>query len=191
MTRKDWFAAIKHHMPGYRYGRIILPVSLTFLLFVAALFLVVLPYFRENLEERKREMIRELTVCAWHTMLNAHEKEKQGLMTREEAQKTALEQIRGMRYGPEMKNYFWVNDMNHVLIMHPYRLDLEGVNMADMADVNGKLFMREFIKLVKRQGEGFVDYYWQWNDDPTKIVPKISYMKGFKPWDLVIGTGVY
>ena len=32
---------------------------------------------------------------------------------------------------------------------------------------------------------------WQWKDDPSKIVPKISFVKGFPPWGWVIGTGVY
>jgi PAS domain S-box-containing protein len=32
---------------------------------------------------------------------------------------------------------------------------------------------------------------WQWKDDPGNIVPKISYVKEFKPWGWVIGTGIY
>jgi signal transduction histidine kinase len=36
-----------------------------------------------------------------------------------------------------------------------------------------------------------VDYRWQWQDDPGRIVPKISYVKGFAPWGWVIGTGIY
>jgi PAS domain S-box-containing protein len=36
-----------------------------------------------------------------------------------------------------------------------------------------------------------VDYAWQWKDDPTKIVPKLSYVKEFEPWGWIIGTGMY
>jgi PAS domain S-box-containing protein len=36
-----------------------------------------------------------------------------------------------------------------------------------------------------------VDYQWQLQDNPHKIVEKISYVKGFAPWGWVIGTGVY
>ena len=32
---------------------------------------------------------------------------------------------------------------------------------------------------------------WQWKDDSLHIVPKLSYVKIFKPWNWVIGTGVY
>jgi signal transduction histidine kinase len=36
-----------------------------------------------------------------------------------------------------------------------------------------------------------VDYKWQWKDDPGRIVPKISYVKGFSPWGWIVGTGIY
>ena len=39
--------------------------------------------------------------------------------------------------------------------------------------------------------QGYVDYMWQWKDDSLNIVPKLSYVKIFKPWNWVIGTGVY
>src|SRR4030042_2586404 len=32
---------------------------------------------------------------------------------------------------------------------------------------------------------------WQWNDDSTRIVPKISYVRLFEPWGWIIGTGIY
>ena len=32
---------------------------------------------------------------------------------------------------------------------------------------------------------------WQWKDDSLHIVPKLSYVSIFKPWNWVIGTGVY
>jgi signal transduction histidine kinase len=44
---------------------------------------------------------------------------------------------------------------------------------------------------VHADGAGFVDYQWQWMDDPTRIVPKISYVMGFEPWGWIIGTGIY
>jgi PAS domain S-box-containing protein len=32
---------------------------------------------------------------------------------------------------------------------------------------------------------------WQWKDDATKIVPKLSYVKSFEPWGWIVGTGIY
>ena len=77
------------------------------------------------------------------------------------------------------------------MIMHPYRPDLNGTDISDFQDPNGKHLFVEFVQVVKQQGAGFVDYMWQWKDDPVKIVPKMSYIKGFEPWGWIVGTGMY
>lgn len=77
------------------------------------------------------------------------------------------------------------------MVMHPYRTDLEGEDLSDFQDSNGKYLFIEFVKVVKKQGEGYVDYLWQWKDEPTKISPNLSYIKGFEPWEWIIGTGMY
>ena len=43
---------------------------------------------------------------------------------REEAQKQAMEIIRGLRY--EQNDYFWINDMTPTMVMHPTNPKLEG-----------------------------------------------------------------
>jgi methyl-accepting chemotaxis protein len=47
------------------------------------------------------------------------------------------------------------------------------------------------VNVVKAKGAGFVDYVWQKGDDATNLLPKISYVKGFKPWGWIIGSGIY
>jgi len=49
----------------------------------------------------------------------------------------------------------------------------------------------ESVQAVSGTGEGFVDYMWQWKDDDTRIVPKLSYVKEYKPWGWIVGTGIY
>ncbi len=170
---------------------IILPVVLTVLLFVMTIFLLILPLFEAKLMEGKRETIRELTGSAWSTLNIYAEKEKNKQMSREQAQTQAVEHLRQLRYGPELKDYFWINDMHPRIIMHPYRTDLEGKDISDFADPNGKRLFVECVKIVKHAGAGYVDYEWQWKDEPDRIVPKISFVKGFEPWGWIIGTGIY
>ena len=171
--------------------RIILPVSLTVLLFGMTIFFLLLPLIEEKLMEGKREMIRELTESSWSILAAHAQKEDSGLLTRNEAQAAAIENLRHLRYGPDLKDYFWINDMHPRIIMHPYRPDLEGKDISGYADPNGKRLFVEFVKVVKAANAGFVDYEWQWQDDPGRIMPKISYVKGFKPWGWIVGTGVY
>lgn len=171
--------------------RIFLPVVLTILLFWATIFLVILPRVSERLMDGKREVIRELVESAWSSLEGYAARVAAGELTQPQAQSLAKDHFRRSRYGPDLKDYFWINDMGPRIIMHPYRTDLEGQDVSAFADPSGKLIFVECVKTVNTAGAGFVDYQWQWQDDPGRIVPKISYVKGFKPWGWIIGTGIY
>ncbi len=171
--------------------RIFLPVVLTVLLFIATIFLLILPEFKERLMEGKREVIRELVASAWSSLDAYARQERAGLLDREEAQLLAINHIRMLRYGDALKDYFWINDMQPRMIMHPYRPDLDGRDVSDFTDPAGKRLFVDCVAIVDAHGAGFVDYQWQWLDDPARIVPKISYVKGFAPWGWIVGTGIY
>ncbi len=141
--------------------------------------------------DRKKEMIRELTNSAWSILGEYHEGYIQGKYTLEEAQSLAVSIIQQLRYGEDKKDYFWITNMKPVMIMHPYREELNGQDLRNYADPNGKKLFKEAASLVEEKGNGYIDYSWQWKDDSTKIVPKLSYVKGFSPWHWIIGTGIY
>ncbi|CAB5129073.1 Putative two-component sensor [Olavius algarvensis associated proteobacterium Delta 3] len=172
-------------------ARIILPVLLTVVLFVLTIFLLILPILEANMMAGKREFLRELTELAWSTLDFYAEQERSGALTREAAQRLAIDHLRHLRYGPELKDYFWINDMLPRIIMHPYRTDLEGQEVSNYSDPNGKRLFVECVRTVQTHGAGYVDYKWQWKDDPERIVPKISYVKGFPGWGWILGTGIY
>ncbi|MCF8055020.1 MAG: cache domain-containing protein [Desulfocapsa sp.] len=171
--------------------RIALPIFITLFLFVTVIFFVLLPQLEKNFLSRKQEMIRELTETTWSLLESYHEREISGELSRAEAQRRAALRINKLRYGREQKDYFWINDMSPRMIMHPYRQDLEGKDVSDFQDSNGKYLFLEFVRTVQKQGAGYVDYTWQWKDNPVKISPKMSYVKGFEPWGWIIGTGLY
>jgi PAS domain S-box-containing protein len=171
--------------------RFVLPTLLSVALFVVAIFWVFIPSFERAMMDRKQELIRELTHSAWNILASFHVEETAGRLTREQAQAQAIAQIRNLHYGQEMKDYFWINDMTPRMVVHPYRRDLEGKDLSDLQDPSGTRVFVEFVNVVRRQGAGMVAYQWQWKDDPTHIVPKISYVKGFAPWGWIIGTGIY
>lgn len=171
--------------------KIFAPVLLTIVLFVGTFFGFILPNVESQLMDRKREMIHTLTQSAWSTIGYYADLAQKGVLSVEEAKNRATALLRSIRYGAEGKDYFWINDMHPNMVMHPYRPELEGRDVTDFVDPNGKRLFVAFTDIVRRKGAGFVDYQWQWLDNPNKIVPKISYVKGFKPWGWVVGTGVY
>ncbi len=167
------------------------PVLLTFALCLGLIFAVVIPTMRRNIIERKKEMIRELTQTAWSELAGLHEQEKAGTLSRIAAQQTASARIQRLRYGDDGKDYFWITDMQPRMVMHPYRPELNGQDLAGYADPAGKKLFVESVALVGAEGDGYVDYLWQWKDDERRVVPKLSYVKGFAPWGWIIGTGIY
>ncbi|MDP8245171.1 MAG: DUF294 nucleotidyltransferase-like domain-containing protein [Candidatus Hinthialibacter antarcticus] len=173
------------------FFRIILPSLLTIVLFVAILFFLLVPFFEDSILERKREMIRELTYSAWSVLAELETEERDGKLTRAEAQQRAIARIQFLRYGYEGKDYFWITDMEPRMVVHPYLPDLNNQSLTDYEDPTGKRMFVEFVNVVKQNGEGFVDYMWQWKDDQSRIVPKLSFVKQFEPWGWIIGTGIY
>lgn len=171
--------------------RILLPTLMAIALFVVAIWGFIIPSFERILLERKRETIRELTNSAWSILASYERDERSGRLTRAEAQALATERIGALRYGRESKDYFWIQDMTPRMIMHPYRPDLNGQDVSDFTDARGASIFVEFAELVRRRDDGYIEYVWQWLDDPTRLEPKESYIKGFEPWGWVIGTGLY
>ncbi|OUR70546.1 hypothetical protein A9Q77_07300 [Marinomonas sp. 42_23_T18] len=104
------------------------------------------------------------------------------------AKQQAFEAIRALRY--EGNEYFWINDMSSVMLMHPVNPALEGKDMSSFEDVNGVKVFAEFLKVIKQDGAGFVGYMWP-KAGETEPTAKNAYVKEFKPWHLIIGTGVY
>jgi methyl-accepting chemotaxis protein len=108
----------------------------------------------------------------------------------EKLQKEALSTIATMRYGSDSKGYFWINDMAPNIVMHPIKPSLNGTNVSNIKDPSGKRIFVEFVKAVQKDGSGFVNYSWSKPgfDKPQR---KISFVKNFKEWNWIIGTGVY
>ncbi len=171
--------------------RLVIPAVLTIILFTIAIFFIILPGFEDLVLERKRETSQGLTQMAWNTLEHYYTLEKQGVVDQAQAQALAKAQLRAQRFGAEGKDYFWINDLKPRMIMHPYRQDLEGADVAGFTDPQGKRVFQDVVATVRKDGAGYVDYLWQWQDDPTHIVPKVSYVKLFKPWGWVVGTGIY
>ena len=171
--------------------KILLPAFLTIGLFLGFFFLFLIPRYEEVIIDRKREMSTELTRTALSILNTQYQLEKSGKLTREQAQKNAIEQFNSLRYGQESKDYFWITDFSPKMIVHPFRPELNNSDLSDYKDKEGKLLFVEIAELIKKQHEGFVTYMWQWKDDSTKVVPKLSFVKGFPEWGWITGTGLY
>ena len=63
-----------------------------------------------------------------------------------------------------------------MIIDHPIKPSLNGKDLSNFKDKNGKKIFVEFAKATASQGEGFVDYIWP-KPGFEKPQPKISLLK--------------
>jgi len=104
------------------------------------------------------------------------------------AQKEALNIARQIRFGPD--GYIFIYTDDGVNIMHPIKSSLEGKNLINLKDPNGKPVIKELIKASKSSTNPFVKYLW-YQPSTKKIVPKLGYARNVTGWNWMVGSGIY
>lgn len=164
----------------------LIPMLAVAMLFVLGLLMV--QQVRIDLYKGKQVMTQNIVETATGVLSYYQQLEANGSLSTAQAQKAAMDQIRLLRYG--QNDYFWINDMNPTMLMHPMKPELDGHDLSKTKDPNGKEIFNEMVKVARLKGAGLVDYQWAkpGEKDP---VPKISYVELFKPWGWIIGSGIY
>jgi len=115
--------------------------------------------------------------------------ERQGLLSREQAQQNMLAYVRVMRY--DNGNYLWISDMDGKMLMHPTKPQFNGKNLNSLTDRTGKYYHLELSRIAQAHPEGgYLSYYWP-RPNGTEPVRKEAFVQGIPEWDWYIGTGVY
>ncbi|NAS98410.1 methyl-accepting chemotaxis protein [Pseudomonas syringae] len=164
---------------------LILVVSVLMLLVLAA---ALLRQTHEDLYRAKSEKTMHVVQTASGILTFYQGLEAAGSMTREAAQQQALKEIKGLRYS--QNDYFWINDLRPVMIMHPTNPKLEGQDISTIKDPDGFAVFNEMVALVKSKGAGMVNYRWP-KPGASEPVKKTSYVQLFQPWGWILGSGVY
>lgn len=110
-------------------------------------------------------------------------------ITEEQAKENAKEIVRGMRYRDDASGYFWIDDTDYTLVMHPILPDQEGSNRYELEDKNGVMIIQEIMKAAEAGG-GYNEFYFT-KSDGTTVAPKVAYSQEFEPWGWVVSTGNY
>ena len=112
----------------------------------------------------------------------------QSKMSEADAKLAALAAIKALRYGDN--GYVWINDTHPRMVMHPISPALDGQDLSENKDPNGKLLFIEMRDIAKSKRGGFVSYMWAKPNSSTPV-EKLAYVKLNSQWSWIIGTGVY
>ncbi|MBL7048386.1 MAG: methyl-accepting chemotaxis protein [Nitrospira sp.] len=146
------------------------------------------PLMKADMEKQKREKTRNLVEVAYSILEDFNNQASSGKISMDMAKKMAAAHIEKFRYNES--DYFWINDLGPTMIMHPIAPKLNGQDLSGKKDENGKYLFVEFVAISKSAGGGFVDYLWP-KPGMDKPVEKVSYVKLFKPWGWIVGSGIY
>lgn len=120
-----------------------------------------------------------------------YDKAAAGEISEEDAKKEAAEIVRVMRYRDDESGYFWIDDADYNLVMHPILADQEGTNRYELEDQNGVMIIQEIMKVCQSsEGGGYNEFYFTKADGVT-VAPKVAYSGYFEPWGWAVSTGNY
>jgi methyl-accepting chemotaxis protein len=147
---------------------------------------------RQSLIDDRKEAIKNLVQVAGHVLESWYAKEKSGALSRDSAQKGAVEELQKLRFADN--NYFFAQNFEGVTVLH---IDpaLQGKNRIDTVDPDGVRTVVRQIELAK-SGGGFLGYRASRTSGTAAVAgagisPKLAYISGFEPWQWAYGTGIY
>ena len=114
-----------------------------------------------------------------------------GEKTEEQAKEDAKETIRIMRYRDDQSGYFWIDDTDYILIMHPVLAEQEGNNRYDLQDQDGVMIIQSIMKVCQSANKGGYNQFSFTKADGVTVAPKVAYSEIFEPWGWVVSTGNY
>ncbi|AEE47698.1 methyl-accepting chemotaxis protein [Cellulomonas fimi] len=155
---------------------------------LVALVAVAVGGIERRIVEERQNATRAVVQTALGVVERYGQLAQDGSMSQDAAQAAALDELRTLRYSGE--EYFWVNDMHPTMLMHPIKPELDGTDLTQNTDPDGKHLFVEMVDVVEADGAGFVAYQWP-KPGADAPQPKISYVAGYAPWGWVVGSGIY
>ncbi len=177
-----------HSLRNLPISRRLWLILIVAVLMLVALGVVMLQQIHHDLYQDKELKTRHVVETAAGVLKYYQGLEAAGTLSREQAQKQAMEAIRALRYG--QGDYFWINDLTPRMVMHPTNAKLEGQDLSGYKDPDGKPLFNDMVRVARDQGAGFVDYRWP-RPGSSEPIPKVSYVQLFQPWGWVLGSGIY
>lgn len=169
------------------FSKIILQLSIGFMLFGLFFAFYVIPEMRTNLMEEKKMFLKQAVELVY-TIYDGYNKQVEaGEISLEEAQLKAREAVLKMRF--DSTNYYFVFN-NEKMLIQPVSKKREGLPLSKFKDDNDKLYLQEAADITKNAEDGYIEYY-RAKPNTDIPLPKLSYFRIFRPWGWISGTGIY
>lgn len=147
--------------------------------------------YETTVDEGYQTEIKSQVQSTMAILQGEYDKFQSGEKTLDEAKYDAKETIRNMRYRDDQSGYFWIDDTDYILIMHPVLVQNEGANRYTLEDQNGVMIIQEIMKVCQTTEKGGYNQFYFTKADGVTVAPKIAYSEIFEPWGWIVSTGNY
>jgi len=145
---------------------------------------------KKKVKDRLKTTIKSRVYEVWKVSSHLYEIYK-NKRSEEEIRYLIKETLRPIRFNQGW-GYFFIVSLDGTEELYPIAPELEGKNLIDLQDINGKYVIRDEITTVQKHGEGFVTGYWPnplIEDDQGSFA--YSFVKLFEKLDWFIGTAEF
>lgn len=142
---------------------------------------------RKSVTEAHQRELKNLILFTETYLKTKVEQVRNGVVTEEDAQWSALDELRSFRFGND--DFVWVADFNGFYLSHPDPKK----NMEDYSGVRDVFGNYVLMPLIQKTIGGEEGYHTYWGQRQESGLPaeKLSYARLFAPWEWVIGTEVF
>lgn len=176
-------------LPGLRIlPRILLVATSGIIVILIAVLQFYIPFMENKLFEERRRSVSSVIEATYSIVEHFNAQAAANMIDHDQAQTLAIAAIRDLRYGDS--GYVWIHDDDLRMVMHPTMPDLDGQDLHEFRYKDNEPMFKEMARVLSDSEAGYVSYLWP---KPNRQEPlrKLSYVKHFRPWGWVLGSGVY
>ncbi|MEI7431896.1 MAG: methyl-accepting chemotaxis protein, partial [Betaproteobacteria bacterium] len=147
---------------------------------------------KNDLLDGRKIQIRSVVEAAYSSLNSFQVQEAAGKLTREAAQKAAVEVIGQLRYGGAdgKGEYVYIHSMEGVTVFHVKPEMIGQDNREKIKDGQGRYTLKDMIASLSDKKSSYVDTAFP-RPGSQQPVDKLQFVMKFEPWGWLIGSGVY
>ncbi|NFV81254.1 methyl-accepting chemotaxis protein [Magnetospirillum aberrantis] len=138
--------------------------------------------------EGREQQVRSVVESAHAIIAGYQQRAAKGEMDEAAAKSAAATALSMLRY--QGQEYVWVNDLDGLMIMHPFAPKLVGKTVLDLKDADGQNFFKQMVDVSRAKGSGTVHYKWN-KPGSNEPLPKVSFVQAVPGWNWMVGSGLY
>ena len=143
---------------------------------------------KKSMLDQRKQGIKASVESVMGVFEKYHARELSGDLDREDAITRALTQLNLLAYEPD--GYYFAFNKEYISLAGLPGSPSIGKDMSTLKDANGLLVFPAILKDATSGQELFTSYYFP-KVAGGEPLEKISYSREFKPWGIIVGTGVY